>query len=900
MAAALGQAVQQGRVLVARTYDRAQHAGCEGDANAQWHCYFLPETSDECRSTFFPQASERAVRVACQLYGEKLLGGTSDSSQGHTLSGPHPHGATPSRGHTLYSRGVERVKELSELPSSYTGPDPLIVTGRRVTDAPLEEWGQGDGDEGDADVAIAENLTNQTPGVDSSTNEGPEEAKPGRPGLQQSSTALNPSSSHSMLSCPAFPRILPLPHPHNHPPILPPHSLVPPRSPVSLVLTFPSSSRFPRPHVSLVLTFPSSPFPSSSRFPRPRFPRPHVSLVPVSLVLTFPSSPFPSSSRFPRPHFPRPHVSLVLTFPSSSRFPRPRVSLVPVSLVLTFPSSSRFPRPHVSLVLTFPSSSRFPRPHVSLVLTFPSSSRFSRPHVSLVLTFPSSSRFSRPHVSLVLAFLSSPFPSSSRFPRPHVSLVLTFLSSSRFPRPRFPRPHVSLVLTFPSSSRFPRPHVSLVLTFPSSSRFPRPRFPRPHVSLVLTFPSSPFPSSSRFPRPRFPRPHVSLIPVSLVLTFPSSPFPSSSRFPRPRFPRPHVSLVLTFPSSSRFPRPHVSLVPVSLVLTFPSSSRFPRPRFPRPHVSLVPVSLVLTFPSSPFPSSSRFPRPRFPRPHVSLVPVSLVLTFPSSPFPSSPLPSCPCTPSESRAPVLVGPLPCSTLTPSPLATPPSPQAEAPVLAGLGAPTPPTSPLFSFRKSPFPPPSQPEAPVLAGPGATTPQPPPVSPRPPLYSPPRLKHLWWRAQALRFLLRAPSPYLCHVSNVIRHDAFGPMAARVAALGEAAVAQADVAGEGWRDCMRKEYECVATLCAASHSHSPTSPADAPSSIQGTSGSMESDLWRRHVAVWVPRPLVGVHVRSAGQGGAEAGVCRTMGALVAVRQQLPAARFVWLNSDEQEVRGG
>ncbi|GJP37942.1 hypothetical protein CLOM_g22389 [Closterium sp. NIES-68] len=121
MAAALGHAVQHGRVLVVRVYDRAQHTGCAGECNAQWHCYFLPETSDECR---------------------------------------------------------RRVKQLSELPASYAGPDPLIVTGRRVTDAPLEEWGdgegegEGDGEEGDGDMSDAENPTNQSL----------EAGKPGRAG----------------------------------------------------------------------------------------------------------------------------------------------------------------------------------------------------------------------------------------------------------------------------------------------------------------------------------------------------------------------------------------------------------------------------------------------------------------------------------------------------------------------------------------------------------------------------------------------------------------------------------------------------------------------------------------------------------------------------------------------
>ncbi|CAI5527282.1 unnamed protein product [Closterium sp. Naga37s-1] len=465
MAAALGQAVQQGRVLVARTYDRTQHAGCEGEANAQWHCYFLPETSDECRSFTSPP-----------LYPLPLSPIPSLPRSTNPSGCPPPPAPSPHR----------RVKALSEQPASYVGPDPLIVTGRRVTEAPLEEWGEGEGDEGDSDVSAAENPTNQSPSTDILTNAGSEEAKSGRPG---------------------------------------------------------------------------------------------------------------------------------------------------------------------------------------------------------------------------------------------------------------------------SAEEYFRAEVPRVWGEPWRDMVGRAEPP--------------------------------------VMAGPGAPTPTTNPLSPPRPPN-HIS---------------------------------PQPPFS------------------------------------------------------------------------------------------SPQAEAPVVASPGAPTPTTTPLSSPNLSP----------------------------PPFFPPPRLKHLWWRAQALRFLLRAPSPYLCHVSNVIRHAEFGSMAARLAALGEAAVAQADVAEKDNSQQQQPEQKEVkqkrqqaqkqkqraqrrrlalqagrhwaanhnsssasATTSMASHVTSATidatevvsstAPAHTPSTTQDSPSSMENDLWRRHVAVWVPWPLVAVHVGRAGQDGVQAGVRRAVGALVAVRQQLPAARFVWLTADEQE----
>ncbi|CAI7773181.1 unnamed protein product [Closterium sp. NIES-54] len=49
LAGVLGTAVVEGRVLVIRQYHRAAHHGCHGVHRGRWSCYFVPETSSECR-----------------------------------------------------------------------------------------------------------------------------------------------------------------------------------------------------------------------------------------------------------------------------------------------------------------------------------------------------------------------------------------------------------------------------------------------------------------------------------------------------------------------------------------------------------------------------------------------------------------------------------------------------------------------------------------------------------------------------------------------------------------------------------------------------------------------------------------------------------------------------------
>ncbi|KAH9602264.1 hypothetical protein KSS87_015425, partial [Heliosperma pusillum] len=53
MCGVLAIALAEKRVLVTKYYNRADHDGCKGGSRGSWSCYFLPETSHECRARAF-------------------------------------------------------------------------------------------------------------------------------------------------------------------------------------------------------------------------------------------------------------------------------------------------------------------------------------------------------------------------------------------------------------------------------------------------------------------------------------------------------------------------------------------------------------------------------------------------------------------------------------------------------------------------------------------------------------------------------------------------------------------------------------------------------------------------------------------------------------------------------
>lgn len=59
MTGLLAIAINEKRVLITNYYNRADHDGCKGSMRASWSCYFLPETSQECRDHAFELMSSK-------------------------------------------------------------------------------------------------------------------------------------------------------------------------------------------------------------------------------------------------------------------------------------------------------------------------------------------------------------------------------------------------------------------------------------------------------------------------------------------------------------------------------------------------------------------------------------------------------------------------------------------------------------------------------------------------------------------------------------------------------------------------------------------------------------------------------------------------------------------------
>ncbi|XP_058770580.1 uncharacterized protein LOC131644173 [Vicia villosa] len=62
MSGLLGIAINEGRVLVANHYNRADHDGCKGSSRSSWSCYFFLETSLDCRQRAFELMKSEEAR----------------------------------------------------------------------------------------------------------------------------------------------------------------------------------------------------------------------------------------------------------------------------------------------------------------------------------------------------------------------------------------------------------------------------------------------------------------------------------------------------------------------------------------------------------------------------------------------------------------------------------------------------------------------------------------------------------------------------------------------------------------------------------------------------------------------------------------------------------------------
>ncbi|GJP34996.1 hypothetical protein CLOM_g19466 [Closterium sp. NIES-68] len=185
-------------------------------------------------------------------------------------------------------------------------------------------------------------------------------------------------------------------------------------------------------------------------------------------------------------------------------------------------------------------------------------------------------------------------------------------------------------------------------------------------------------------------------------------------------------------------------------------------------------------------------------------------------------------------------------------------------------------------------------------------------------------WWRAQTTRFALRWPSPYLCHITNIARHAAFGPITARQVAAAEAAtqaaarmVAAANrtqferlMGGFSWHslpfsggiwDVSNRQAAAAAAAAAGSGSSaasgaSAAAAAAAAATLAFSAGASSSLVY---APPHVPRPLVSVHVR-AGDKASEMEVfplAAYMAMAGRARIKDPSLRHVWLSTEMQAV---
>lgn len=160
-------------------------------------------------------------------------------------------------------------------------------------------------------------------------------------------------------------------------------------------------------------------------------------------------------------------------------------------------------------------------------------------------------------------------------------------------------------------------------------------------------------------------------------------------------------------------------------------------------------------------------------------------------------------------------------------------------------------------------------------------------------------WWRAQAVRYLLRFPSEYLCHLLNFARHQTFGFEAAQLALSAQASGPAVAGGGEGPSN--------GSTLTLGGSCGVPPNACNGVRELARQSFRDQAPAWARrgfeffdavNPEPWAPHPLVRVHVR----GTDKRTEMRTLSfpqyrdALARLRDTaLPHARAIWISSEEQ-----
>ncbi|KAL8518255.1 hypothetical protein ACS0TY_009572 [Phlomoides rotata] len=121
-------------------------------------------------------------------------------------------------------------------------------------------------------------------------------------------------------------------------------------------------------------------------------------------------------------------------------------------------------------------------------------------------------------------------------------------------------------------------------------------------------------------------------------------------------------------------------------------------------------------------------------------------------------------------------------------------------------------------------------------------------------------WWRAQAIRYLMRFQSEYTCNIMNIARHQAFGMEAAKMVLE--------------------------------------SSSDDLAENIQENMNDIERFVWSNHKP-WVPCPMLSMHVRM-GDKACEmkvVGFEDYMRLAEKVRKRFPHLNRIWLSTEMHDV---
>ncbi|CAN8265468.1 unnamed protein product [Cochlearia groenlandica] len=125
--------------------------------------------------------------------------------------------------------------------------------------------------------------------------------------------------------------------------------------------------------------------------------------------------------------------------------------------------------------------------------------------------------------------------------------------------------------------------------------------------------------------------------------------------------------------------------------------------------------------------------------------------------------------------------------------------------------------------------------------------------------KMDRRWWRAQAVRYLMRFQTEYTCGLMNIARHSAFGQEAAKIV-----------VSAGDWRKKKTKEI----------------------------SSEIIENVWSSHKP-WIPRPMLSVHVRM-GDKACEMRVAALeeyMRLADRIRDRFPELNRIWLSTEMKEV---